>query len=479
MLASRSFTMADQIRFATVSGDHNPMHIDVVFARRTQAGEPAVHGIHLLLWALDVLARANDGQPAIRRLTARFNRFVAVDEMVAAVPAKRNEANARFDLVVDILAAGLTVAQITVDYGRPAHGPNALFFTAVSAPADPYNLAFEEMEGLSGRLAFASAAESAAAMFPALSGWLGSRRVAALAASSLLVGMVCPGLHSIYGSLAVDVCDEKDPEDRLDFRVVSADPRFRLVRSAIVGGGLYGTVESLLRVPPVRQESSHDLIDLVGPGEFASGTALVVGGSRGLGEVTGKLLAMGGAKVVITYRVGRTEADAVVDDIRAAGGTCDLLAYDASKAAGPQLSTLGDAPTHAYYFASPTIFRAQSALFARARLDAFLNTYVDGFLDLAQALRARRRDVSLFYPSSEFVEERPRGMIEYAMAKAAGETLCSEMNLTWAPLHVTVERLPRLLTDQTASIIGTRFASSAERLLPVVRQVQSRSLQAA
>ena len=39
-----------------------------------------------------------------------------------------------------------------------------------------------------------------------------------------------------------------------------------------------------------------------------------------------------------------------------------------------------DAPTHAYYFATPTIFRAQSALFARARLDAFLKVYVEGFL---------------------------------------------------------------------------------------------------
>ena len=191
MLASRSFTMADQIRFATVSGDHNPMHIDVVFARRTQAGEPAVHGIHLLLWALDVLARANDGQPAIRRLTARFNRFVAVDEMVAAVPAKRNEANARFDLVVDILAAGLTVAQITVDYGRPAHGPNALFFTAVSAPADPYNLAFEEMEGLSGRLAFASAAEIGRGDVP------GAVGLAGVAARRCTCGQLLAGWHGV------------------------------------------------------------------------------------------------------------------------------------------------------------------------------------------------------------------------------------------------------------------------------------------
>jgi hypothetical protein len=316
-------------------------------------------------------------------------------------------------------------------------------------------------------------------MFPAASGWLGSCRVATLAASSMLVGMVCPGLHSIYRSLVVDTCEERDQEAALSFRVVPADPRFRVVRLAFAGGGLSGRVESLVRVPPVVQASSREFRSLVEPTEFAGSKVLVVGGSRGLGEVTAKLLAAGGAEVVITYRIGNTEADAVALDICAAGGTCKVLAYDTGKAAEPQLAMLSEAPTHAYYFATPTIYRAQSALFARGRMNTFLDTYVDGFLDLAMVLRTRRSDVSLLYPSSEFVAERPRGMIEYAMAKAAGETLCNELNLAWAPLHVTVERLPRLLTDQTASIIGSRFMSSTELLLPIVRKVHARSMRQA
>jgi NAD(P)-dependent dehydrogenase (short-subunit alcohol dehydrogenase family) len=177
--------------------------------------------------------------------------------------------------------------------------------------------------------------------------------------------------------------------------------------------------------------------------------------------------------VVISYRVGDAEAKAVAQEIRSAGGICETLAYDANIPAEPQLSAFADAPTHAYYFATPTIFRAQSALFARARLDAFLKVYVEGFLDLAETLRARRRDVSIFYPSSVFVTERPRGMLEYSMAKAAGETLCAEMNQAWPPLHVTVDRLPRLRTDQTASVIGASLPSPDERLLAAVRETQS------
>jgi hypothetical protein len=213
MLASRTFTMADQLRFAAISADRNPMHLDAVLARRTRAAVPVVHGIHLLLWMLDVFALAGFGQPPIRRLTARFNRFVTIDEMVTLVIAKRNEVNSRFDLVLDLVMAGLTVAQITVDFGASACTvKTAAFCNAVFAPVEPYNLTFEQMEGLSGRLAFASTPASVAAMFPAASGWLGSCRVAALVGSCLLVGMVCLGRHSIYGSLAVNTYDEQDPE---------------------------------------------------------------------------------------------------------------------------------------------------------------------------------------------------------------------------------------------------------------------------
>ena len=106
-------------------------------------------------------------------------------------------------------------------------------------------------------------------MFPAASDWLGPRRVAGLAASTLLVGMVCPGLHSMYSSLTVRACEEPATENRLGFRVVRTDPRFRVVRSAITGGGWVGAVESFARLPPVPQAPSHELAGVVGPTEFA------------------------------------------------------------------------------------------------------------------------------------------------------------------------------------------------------------------
>jgi NAD(P)-dependent dehydrogenase (short-subunit alcohol dehydrogenase family) len=374
---------------------------------------------------------------------------------------------------LDLAVSGLSAAQIAVDFGAPVMLAETPSGAALSAPATPHDLSFDEMQGLSGKLAFASPPEAVASMFPRASDWLGARRVAALAANTLLVGMVCPGLHSMFSSVIVDACDEPEPHDRLGFKVLRTDPRFRSVRVSVAGGGFLGAVEAFARLPPVPQARSRELAGIIRSDAFAGSLALVVGGSRGLGELTAKLLAAGGAKVVVTYRVGADEAEAVAGDIRAADGICDTLAYDASQPAEAQVAKLDAAPTHAYYFATPAIYKAQSALFARERLKAFLDVYVDGFYDLARALKARRSDVSLFYPSSVFVTERPRGMIEYAMAKAAGETLCAEMNAAWAPMRVTVERLPRLLTDQTAQVTETKLASPIDCLVPVVRETQS------
>lgn len=56
--------------------------------------------------------------------------------------------------------------------------------------------------------------------------------------------------------------------------------------------------------------------------------ALVTGGSRGLGRSAALHLARAGAGVVLTYRSGRAEAEAVVAEIAAAGGKAAALPLD-------------------------------------------------------------------------------------------------------------------------------------------------------
>ncbi len=471
-LAQRVFTLNDQTRFASISGDSNPMHMDALQARRTQAGAPVVHGIHLLLWTLDSLAHALPDLPQLRSLRAHFNKFVYLDEPVEIVLAEYSPKGARLHVAVD----GIPRSKFNITFGNiaaecPSISDALLPLTAIpNAAAD---LKFEEMANLSGRLPFRMKPQDAQAFFPSATKWLGAQRAASLAASTCLVGMVCPGLHSIYSELSIKSCTESSAQNFLDFRVSQADERFRSIELEIAGGGLIGTAYCTARLPPVEQATMQSLAGQVSPGEFAGSTALIIGGSRGLGELTAKLIAAGGGHVLVTWKNGKDDAERVAHQIRSAGGVCDTLSYDAGKPASEQLTSLAHIPTHVYYFATPSIFRPQSETFTANRLKEFEEIYIHGFWQLMRTLRPLQPGLSLFYPSSVAVEERPRGMTEYTMAKAAGEVLCADVNEWMAPLHVTISRLPRLLTDQTATVAATETENPVDVMLPIIREVQS------
>jgi 3-oxoacyl-[acyl-carrier protein] reductase len=70
-------------------------------------------------------------------------------------------------------------------------------------------------------------------------------------------------------------------------------------------------------------------------------TALVTGGSRGIGRATALALADAGARVLVHYRRAAAEANAVVADIRNGGGHADAIMADLAAADGPTVLAKG------------------------------------------------------------------------------------------------------------------------------------------
>lgn len=64
-------------------------------------------------------------------------------------------------------------------------------------------------------------------------------------------------------------------------------------------------------------------------------TALVTGASRGIGRATALTLAAAGAQVLVHYGSSETDATAVVDEIRRAGGKAETIATDLRSPDGP------------------------------------------------------------------------------------------------------------------------------------------------
>lgn len=64
-------------------------------------------------------------------------------------------------------------------------------------------------------------------------------------------------------------------------------------------------------------------------------TALVTGASRGIGRASALALAKAGAQVLVHYGRGAKEAEAVVEEIRRAGGRADAVSADLAAPDGP------------------------------------------------------------------------------------------------------------------------------------------------
>jgi hypothetical protein len=470
-IARRAFDMADQQRFAQWSGDRNPMHLDPVAARRTQAGAPVVHGIHTLTWMLDETFQAHAAPGAVSKLRVRFEGTVKLGEEIGLFVEKFDPAGFQ----ISASSGTGVVAKVAGAFGpRPpasTRDPND------APPPRPLPDAPEvwDLDGLAGqggRLMPASSGAALGSDYPAAREVLGEGALTFLAGLSSLVGMVCPGLHSMFGGLMLSFTQSYEAgAPWLAYRVASADSRFRLVRIEVEGPGVQGTVDAFARVPPAEQPSMAAVAARVGPSEFAGVRALVVGGSRGLGEITAKIVGAGGGEATLTYAAGHEDAQRVVQEIRSWGGQARCLSYDVRRDPAGQLPATDEPPTHLFYFATPAIFGGKAGMFLEPRLQEFLTFYVWGFQRLCAALRERRAEIAVFYPSSVAVETRPPGMTEYAMAKAAGEILCEDMNAQWRPMQVLVRRLPRLRTDQTSTMMQTNSEEPLDIMAPIVRDL--------
>ena len=471
----RIFDESAHARFIRLSRDSNPIHADPVAARRMQTGAPIVHGIHSLLWLLECIAQSGVKLPTATDLKVLFRRVIYLGEQTSAQITEASSKAIHARLVVEGTEAVAIVLGFDGRQGLPRPALLDADTVPMSPPSVPNNLRLEEMNRCQGCLAFTAAAEQTAEMFPVATRYLGHQRVGALVCSSCLVGMVLPGLHSFFGGLDLCFTDDDSPaEDLLQFAVLSVEPRLRFVRIGIRGRGFHGALDTASRTLLVTQPSVARVRKLVANDEFRTSTTLVIGGSRGLGEVTAKILAAGGARVMITYASGSADANAVASEIRSAGSQCDLFTYDVRQSASDQLAALDlRALTHLYYFATPAISRRKTGFYDLRRLAEFNTFYVTGFLDVVQTCLHRNggRSLGVFFPSSVAVDVRPADLTEYAMAKAAAEMLCADMGRFLPNVRALTCRLPRLATDQTNSLLQVQAADPVETILPIVREM--------
>lgn len=462
--ASRIFSQDQFDRFAELSGDFNPIHVDPTTARRLIFGTAICHGVGLVLWALDELAKTVDRPIRLLSLKAVFRRPVPANQKVDLEFERSNAASAEFVL----RSRGSLCANLTVGWeDRPDDSPLSL--PRIGDRVGPVDVDRATLEGHSGKIGLyldpkllATLAPTAARHFP-----LG--QMALLLATTRLVGMICPGLNSIYNVMDLDFAKGDADVASLAYRVKSYVPRFSRLSIGVESRGVTGELLTSFR-PVAQPQASYDrLKTLVAPGQFAGQNALIVGGSRGLGELVAKLVAAGGGNVTVTYKLGKADAETVASELTAQGHNARVRFFDIERQEPGALVDVSGRPfSQVYCFASPRILLDDRDAFDLALFEAYCRYYVSGLDSLIRSVAERgEKPPSVFYPSTAFLDRPVPGSLEYCAAKAAGEAVM-RMFAEMGRIRAVIRRLPPLATDQTASLLGTLGAEGADAMLEAV-----------
>ena len=176
-------------------------------------------------------------------------------------------------------------------------------------------------------------------------------------------------------------------------------------------------------------------------------TALVTGGTRGIGAAVAEELARGGAEVILT---GRRHADAlaVAERIAAAGGRAHAVAYEASEPdAGRRLvdAIAGTAPRLDVLVNNAAILRPHSiGKLSEAEFDEVFGVNTRAALFLCQAahpLLVRSEAASIVNVTAACAHRPMRGLGAYCASKAAMLNFTATLAQEWAKDGIRVNAL--------------------------------------
>lgn len=452
LLGKHTYSIEDQILFAQLSGDYNPMHINTSIARREKFGEIVVHGVFSLTKCLNVfvshLNKRGIRSIVLDNLSAKFPNPVFLHKEVSSYLINNDPSNT----VIGVFDGEMLLTEFTFSYIESNILDEVEIENSVIKEVQIKDEEIEKMNDCKGLYSFTLDKSSLNKLFPDLSSGFSQELLATFFSLTRIVGMECPGRQSIFSSFKLkrQINDDQEP-GYIKFQTVRAIPKYHKIDIAVQTNKFVGKLHTFYRPKPIKQEGSEEIKVLVDSTCYSDQVALIVGGSRGLGEMTAKIISAGGGQSIITYYQGESDAKNLCKEITNSGGKCSAQFFDVQLPS--KLFTFLNRekirPTHIYYFATGKIFQPRERLFEIDQFQTFSNLYLKSFFELYSIYRALWpiQHVNIFYPSSVLAGAQTK-FIEYSLLKVAGEGLCKHLQENDKNLSIHVERLPGASTDQ-------------------------------
>ena len=467
---NKKFTIEDQNKFAILSGDNNPIHVDKIYSRRSIYGEPVVHGVNQVLYALEILLSKTKKYLFINRIRVQFKKPAFLGkEVEVKIEQLSPLKNVLFVYSDGILTTKIHLSFTFFKYDNDAtkHNCNTNINTKYN-DIKPRLVSKDNIKSCSGVVGTSYDALLMQKYYTNVSKYLRCDQIGVILASTRIIGTICPGLNSLFSEC--DLTFSREKNESVSYAVKRFDDRLNFLTILVNGLGLYGELTAFIRPEPVKQKSFSGVKKIVGSGDFIGERALIIGGSRGLGEIALKIISAGGGSAVFTYFSGEDDALNLAREINDNGGSVlcvklDVTSNDSVELVEKVCNEFG--VTTCYYFATPKINPQKDSIFSTNLYYRYYKFYIEYFIRIIKILN-KNKVKSIFYPSTIFIDRVPDGMSEYASVKAAAEILFSSLNNNG--FNIYFPRLPALATDQTAKLYGNDAVDSCDKIYEEIKK---------
>ena len=459
-IGSKIYRNSDQVQFANTSKDFNKIHTDKIVARKLIFGEQIVHGINILLTALSFLKEKN---LKIRNIGCSFLNPVFLNNKVDFFKVKKKNniiiyVNVKSELKgVLYLREEIKDNKIKIIQTKKIKKINLKKKIKISKSTldfKVYNLETKEIK--------------IPKKFLKILKVLKKKQIQEILSISFFVGMVCPGKYSLISSIDINLNSGKAPNSDIFYKVKKKDKRFNRFEIHF-SNTIFGQVFAFSYNVPFQEKLSFFKKRIKKNISLYKKNSLIIGGSRGLGEDTSKILASAGSNIILTYFIGKQDAKKIKKEInRHTNVKCKTLKLDLSNSSFIKKIKKLKKIDFIFYFA--TIKITSTKIFNFELYKKYKKIYCSNFYKMCKIVnQISSSKIKVFFPSTIFINEKQKKYSEYVRAKKDSEKIIKKINKNFKRVKVISFRLPVMNTSQNISILNQNKKNSQNLLIPIIK----------
>lgn len=464
MMYSFKINKLKQLNFIKISADKNPIHLIEKNLSKLNLEGTVVHGMNVVLKSLDMLTKEKIIKPSqIYQIKCKFAKMIFLDEVIKINFNFENKKK----IFISIYSKGVLCIILELFFNNKLLTDENIKLKNKIINSLPKNNSLKHKKKLI-KINHVPLIKQISKSYPYLSKNLNYKIISSLIMMSTSVGMYWPGKNSLF--VGFNIFLKKIKKKDINLKILKTDNRTGYSIINYKSYNCIGKIFTFFTQERAQQPSLTYLSKRIPKRALIKHKALIIGGSRGLGELTAKIIATSGGNVTITYNNNQMLAKNLLKIFNKRKLRLRIKKFKINKNGNFNNKTLKNCNYNClYYFATPLIYRQKNIKFDKKIFRDFNNIYSKALIKIIKSLKIK--NLIIFYPSTVYNFRKNKNFSEYIHAKRDGVNKLKNMERKFKIVPV-IKKLPPFKTDQNNTIFSQNISHGTNEIFKICIEIE-------